>query len=269
MWRRNSKCDSPGRDLSEYFPPRRPLREDSPIVLEASNISVGDRVKDASLVLRKPEIVGLAGMVGSGRTEFAMAIFGGIPMSSGSVTVGGKIYDQMSSALSIRSGVGLLTENRKSEGLMTQMDIAANICAASLGEITGGLFLDARRELGIAREEMNVFRVAAPGPQTRVIGLSGGNQQKVLFARWVHACKEVLLLDEPTRGVDVGAKAEIYRLIRRLADEGLAILMISSELLEVIGMSDRTLVMRDGRIRGELRGDEINEQAIMALATHR
>jgi ribose transport system ATP-binding protein len=258
-----------GRDLSEYFPPRRPLREDSPIVLEASNISVGDRVKDASLVLRKPEIVGLAGMVGSGRTEFAMAIFGGIPMSSGSVTVGGKIYDQMSSALSIRSGVGLLTENRKSEGLMTQMDIAANICAASLGEITGGLFLDARRELGIAREEMNVFRVAAPGPQTRVIGLSGGNQQKVLFARWVHACKEVLLLDEPTRGVDVGAKAEIYRLIRRLADEGLAILMISSELLEVIGMSDRTLVMRDGRIRGELRGDEINEQAIMALATHR
>jgi ribose transport system ATP-binding protein len=258
-----------GRDLSEYFPPRRPLREDSPIVLEASNISVGDRVKDASLVLRKPEIVGLAGMVGSGRTEFAMAIFGGIPMSSGSVTVGGKTYDQMSSALSIRSGVGLLTENRKSEGLMTQMDIAANICAASLGEITGGLFLDARRELGIAREEMNVFRVAAPGPQTRVIGLSGGNQQKVLFARWVHACKEVLLLDEPTRGVDVGAKAEIYRLIRRLADEGLAILMISSELLEVIGMSDRTLVMRDGRIRGELRGDEINEQAIMALATHR
>ena len=257
-----------GRDLSEYFPPRRPLREDSPIVLEASNISVGDRVKDASLVLRKPEIVGLAGMVGSGRTEFAMAIFGGIPMSSGSVTVGGKTYDQMSSALSIRSGVGLLTENRKSEGLMTQMDIAANICAASLGEITGGLFLDARRELGIAREEMNVFRVAAPGPQTRVIGLSGGNQQKVLFARWVHACKEVLLLDEPTRGVDVGAKAEIYRLIRRLADEGLAILMISSELLEVIGMSDRTLVMRDGRIRGELRGDEINEQAIMALATH-
>ena len=258
-----------GRDLSEYFPPRRPLREDSPIVLEASNISVGDRVKDASLVLRKSEIVGLAGMVGSGRTEFAMAIFGGIPMSSGSVTVGGKTYDRMSSALSIRSGVGLLTENRKSEGLMTQMDIAANICAASLGEITGGLFLDAGRELGIAREEMNVFRVAAPGPQTRVIGLSGGNQQKVLFARWVHACKEVLLLDEPTRGVDIGAKAEIYRLIRRLADEGLAILMISSELLEVIGMSDRTLVMRDGRIRGELRGDEINEQSIMALATHR
>jgi ribose transport system ATP-binding protein len=102
-----------------------------------------------------------------------------------------------------------------------------------------------------------------------VIGLSGGNQQKVLFARWVHACKRVLLLDEPTRGVDVGAKAEIYRLIRRLADEGLAILMISSELPEVIGMSDRTLVMRDGRIRGELLGDDINEQAIMALAIHR
>jgi ribose transport system ATP-binding protein len=258
-----------GRDLSDYFPPRRPMRDDSPIVLEAANINVGDRVKDASLVLRKSEIVGLAGMVGSGRTELAMAIFGGIPMSSGSVTVGGKTYDRISSAISISNGVGLLTENRKSEGLMTQMDIAANICAASLGELVSGVFLNARREREIAREEMNAFRVAAPGPQTRVIGLSGGNQQKVLFARWVHACKQVLLLDEPTRGVDVGAKAEIYRLIRRLADEGLAILMISSELPEVIGMSDRTLVMRDGRIRGELLGDDINEQAIMALATHR
>jgi ribose transport system ATP-binding protein len=138
-----------------------------------------------------------------------------------------------------------------------------------LGELVSGVFLNSRREGEIAREEMNAFRVAAPGPRTRVIGLSGGNQQKVLFARWVHACKRVLLLDEPTRGVDVGAKAEIYRLIRRLADEGLAILMISSELPEVIGMSDRTLVMRDGRIRGELLGDDINEQAIMALATHR
>jgi ribose transport system ATP-binding protein len=258
-----------GRDLSDYFPPRRPMRDDSPIVLEAANINVGDRVKDASLILRKSEIVGLAGMVGSGRTELAMALFGGIPMSSGSVTVGGKTYDRISSAISISNGVGLLTENRKSEGLMTQMDIAANICAASLGELVSGVFLNARREGEIAREEMNAFRVAAPGPQTRVIGLSGGNQQKVLFARWVHACKQVLLLDEPTRGVDVGAKAEIYRLIRRLADEGLAILMISSELPEVIGMSDRTLVMRDGRIRGELLGDDINEQAIMALATHR
>lgn len=257
-----------GRELSDYFPPRRPLREDSPIVLEATNVSVGDRVKEANLVLRKSEIVGLAGMVGSGRTELAMAIFGGIPMTSGAVTIGGKTYDRMSSELSIRNGVGLLTENRKSEGLLIQMNVAANICAASLKEITSGLFLDARREAEIARGEMDAFRVAAPGPHSRVIGLSGGNQQKVLFARWVHACKEVLLLDEPTRGVDVGAKAEIYRLIRRLADEGLAILMISSELPEIIGMSDRTLVMRDGMIRGELRGDNINEQAIMALATY-
>jgi ribose transport system ATP-binding protein len=207
-------------------------------------------------------------MVGSGRTELAMAIFGGIPMTSGSVMVGGKTYDRMSSEVSIRNGVGLLTENRKAEGLMIQMNVAANICAASLKEIASGLFLDARREAEIARGEMDSFRVFAPGPHSRVIGLSGGNQQKVLFARWVHACKEVLLLDEPTRGVDVGAKAEIYRLIRRLADEGLAILMISSELPEIIGMSDRTLVMRDGVIRGELRGDDINEQAIMALATH-
>ena len=115
---------------------------------------------------------------------------------------------------------------------------------------------------------MRKFRVAAPGPQTTVRSLSGGNQQKVLFGRWVRACRRVLLLDEPTRGVDVGAKAEIYGIIRRLADEGVAILMISSELPEIVGMSDRALVMRDGTVRGELAGAEITEEAIMALATH-
>lgn len=257
-----------GRALSDYFPPRRPLREDAPIVLEASNISVGHRIKDASFVLRAGEIVGLSGMVGSGRTELAMAVFGGIAMSSGTVRIEGKTFDRTSPAQSIRSGVGLLSENRKSEGLMMQMNIAANISAASLPEISNGIFLDWGREVRIARKEMDAFRVAAPGPLAKVASLSGGNQQKVLFGRWVHACKRALLLDEPTRGVDVGAKADIYRLIRRLADEGLAILMISSELPEIIGMSDRTLVMRDGRIRGELRDEDITEQAIMALATH-
>jgi ABC-type sugar transport system ATPase subunit len=148
------------------------------------------------------------------------------------------------------------------------LGIAANICAPALKAVSRGGILNRAREDGIAAEEMRKFRVAAPGPRTTVRSLSGGNQQKVLFGRWVRACKRVLLLDEPTRGVDVGAKAEIYGIIRRLADEGVAILMISSELPEIVGMSDRALVMRDGTVRGELAGAQITEEAIMALATH-
>ncbi|MBX3568378.1 MAG: sugar ABC transporter ATP-binding protein [Rhizobiaceae bacterium] len=257
-----------GRKLSDYFPPKTPVRPDAPIVLEAKDVNVGSRVRNASFALRAGEIVGLSGMVGSGRTELAMAVFGGLPMSGGRVTIDGTAYERTAPMQSIRNGVGMLTEDRKAEGLMLNMNIAQNISAASLQEIASGLFLDSRRELDIAVREMDAFKVAAPGPMTKVLGLSGGNQQKVLFGRWVHACKKVLLLDEPTRGVDVGAKAEIYRLIRTLADQGLAILVISSELPEIIGLSNRVLVMRDGEIRGELLGDDIGEENIMALATH-
>jgi len=229
---------------------------------------VGQRVRGASLSLRSGEIVGLAGMVGSGRTELAMAIFGGLPMDAGTVTVDGAVVPKPSPLNSIRAGVGMLTEDRKAEGLFLHLDIAQNISAPALETVSRGPVIDLSLEIEVAQEQIAKFKVAAPGPHTGVRGLSGGNQQKVLFGRWVRVADKVLILDEPTRGVDVGAKAEIYRIVRALAKSGVAILMISSELPEIIGMSDRVLVMRDGEIRGELIGDAVTEESIMTLATH-
>lgn len=255
-----------GRPLTDIFPPRRRDQSDAPIILRAVGVNVGSRVKSASFTLRRGEVLGLAGLVGSGRTELAQAIFGGLPFDSGEVEIDGKVFTKTSPRTSIAEGVGLLTEDRKGEGLLMQLSIAANIAAPRLRDILRGPFISPRIENGIAAKEIAKFSIAAPGPRTVVAGLSGGNQQKVLFSRWVRTCRRVLLLDEPTRGVDVGAKVEIYRIIRQLADEGYAILVISSELLEIVGICDRTLVMCEGAIAGELIGSAISEEAIMAMA---
>jgi ABC-type sugar transport system ATPase subunit len=255
-----------GRPLTDVFPPRRDMPSDARILLRAERIRVGSRIKDASLTLRRGEVVGLAGLVGSGRTELAQAIFGGLPFDSGKVEIEGKVFIKTSPRTSIAEGVGLLTEDRKGEGLLMQLSVAANITAPLLDDVSRGPFINRRAEDRIAAEEIARFSITAPGPQAVVAGLSGGNQQKVLFSRWVRTCRRVLLLDEPTRGVDVGAKVEIYRIIRQLADDGYAILMISSELLEIVGICDRALVMCEGVIAGELTGSAISEEAIMALA---
>ena len=223
-------------------------------------------MRNASFTLKSGEIVGLAGLVGSGRTELAQAIFGGVPFDAGKVEIEGTVFAKTSPRSSIEAGVGLLTEDRKGEGLLMHLSVAANIVAPRLSEIARGPFIDLRAEYRIGAQEIARFSVATSGPQAVVAGLSGGSQQKVLFSRWVRACRRVLLLDEPTRGVDVGAKVEIYRIIRQLADSGFAILMISSELLEIVGMCDRALVMCEGAITGELAGGAITEEAIMTLA---
>jgi ribose transport system ATP-binding protein len=255
-----------GRPLSDVFPPRSTIRPDQPVLLRAEGITVGSRVRGASLALKSGEVLGLAGLVGSGRTELAQAIFGGLPLDAGKVEIDGKVFTSTSPRASIEAGIGLLTEDRKGEGLLMQLGIGANIVAPRLDEIARGPFLDVRAEARIGAEEIAKFSIAAPGPQAAVAGLSGGNQQKVLFSRWVRTCRRVLLLDEPTRGVDVGAKVEIYRIMRELADHGFAILMISSELMEIVGLCDRALVMCEGVITGELVGSAITEEAIMTLA---
>jgi ribose transport system ATP-binding protein len=219
------------------------------------------------LTLRSGEIVGLAGLVGSGRTELVQAIFGGVPFDAGRVEIEGTVFTRTSPRGSINAGVGLLTEDREGEGLLMHLSVAANIVAPQLREIARGPFIDLGAENKIGAEEIARFSIAASGPQAVVGSLSGGSQQKLLFSRWVRACRRVLLLDEPTRGVDVGAKVEIYRIIRQLADAGFAILMISSELLEIVGMCDRALVMCEGAITGELVGAAITEEAIMTLAS--
>jgi ribose transport system ATP-binding protein len=256
-----------GRDLGDLFPQRSAAtRADQP-VLRTDSISIGDRVRDVSIALHGGEIVALAGMVGAGRSDLALGLFGAVPISSGTLHIAGQRFTAMSPARAIRLGMGLVTEDRKSQGLAMLLDIAANMTGPALGEVTRHGLVDRARETSIATREIERYRIACRGPATPVATMSGGNQQKVVIARWARLCRSVLILDEPTRGVDVGAKAEIYRIMRELADSGLAILMISSELTEVIGMADRVIVMREGRVTGELAGRDATEESIMHLAT--
>jgi ABC-type sugar transport system ATPase subunit len=173
----------------------------------------------------------------------------------------------MSPARAIELGMGLVTEDRKSNGLAMFLDVAANITGPALAEVTRRGLIDREIEAAIATREIERYRIACRGPATLVATMSGGNQQKVIVARWARICRTVLILDEPTRGIDVGAKAEIYRIMRGLAASGVAILMITSEMTEVIGMADRVIVMREGRVTGELLGHEATEEGIMHLAS--
>ena len=258
-----------GRDMRELFPQRREVRPDAPTVLQAREITVPGRVRRASLDLKAGTITGLSGMVGSGRTELALAIFGALPMGGGSVTLDGETFTAMTPARAIALGIGLVTEDRKAQGLAMLLDVAANVSASTLDQISRGGMLDRTRETAAADEAIRSYRIACRGPSQPVALMSGGNQQKVIVARWARTSRRVLIVDEPTRGVDVGAKVEIYRIMQALADQGLAILMISSELSEIVGMSDRVVVMREGEISGVLERDQIDEAAIVTLATHR
>ena len=256
-----------GRDLGDLFPPRRAAAAGGQPVLRTEALSIAGRVRDVSIELKAGEIVALAGMVGAGRSELALGLFGALPISGGAIFLDGRRFTSMSPARAIELGMGLVTEDRKSNGLAMLLDVAANITGPALDEVTTRLLVDRRLENAIARQEIERYRIACRGPQTSVATMSGGNQQKVIVARWARICRTVLILDEPTRGVDVGAKAEIYRIMRELADRGLAILMISSELTEVVGMADRVIVMWQGRVTGELQAKDATEESIMHLAT--
>jgi ABC-type sugar transport system ATPase subunit len=188
-------------------------------------------------------------------------------MAEGSVTVEDQSYSATSPRQSINRGIGFLTEDRKSEGLMLGMNIRTNITAPILKRFTKFGSIDIKAEKKTSSEELKKYSIAARNPEVQVVNLSGGNQQKVLLSRWVQACGKVLLLDEPTRGVDVGAKVEIYKIIHELAEQGIGILMISSELTEIVGLCDRVVVMCEGVVTGELSGIEISEENVMHLAT--
>jgi ABC-type sugar transport system ATPase subunit len=257
-----------GRDMAHLSPPKRPAMADRPEALRAESVSVPGRVRSASIVLHVGEIVGLAGLVGAGRTELALAIFGALPMSSGTLFIDGRRFGTMTPARAVALGIGLVTEDRKGQGLAMLLDVAANISASRLDEFTHAGLLDRAGERAVAAQQIGAYQIACRGPATPVATMSGGNQQKVVVARWARTCRKVLILDEPTRGVDVGAKQEIYRIIHELADAGIAILMISSELPEVVGLAERVVVMREGQITGELTGAAISEEAIMRLAAH-
>jgi ribose transport system ATP-binding protein len=256
-----------GRDLADIFPPKRPRAAEAAPVLGVRDLRMAPRVKGVSFDLYAGEILGLAGLVGAGRSEVAHAIFGSMRKESGVITLAGIAHNSPTPRSSIDAGLGFLTEDRKGEGLLMLQDAAANISAPTLREFTRGGFLDRAAEVRTARDEIARFRIAVPGPTAGVRALSGGNQQKILFARWTRACHRVLILDEPTRGVDVGAKVEIYRMIHELAAAGIGVLVISSELPEIVGLCDRVLVMREGLLAGELSGEAVTDTEIMRLAT--
>jgi ribose transport system ATP-binding protein len=257
-----------GRKLADIFPKKTKSSLKGEPVLSVRGLRMAPRVMDASFELYGGEILGIAGMVGSGRSELAHAIFGSSKRDAGSVTLAGMPHDDATPRRSIDAGLGLLTEDRKGEGLLLLLDTAANITAPALKAFVNSGLLNRELEVNAAREEIARFRIAVPGPTYGVRELSGGNQQKILFGRWTRTCRKVLILDEPTRGVDVGAKVEIYQMIRELADAGLGVIVISSELTEIIGLCNRVLVMREGRINGEVRDDAVTEESIMELATH-
>ena len=256
-----------GRDLSQYFPPKATeVDHAAPPALELRDVTAAGRVRRASLSVQPGEIVGLAGLIGAGRTELAQAAFGALPLSGGEVLVAGHRIAPPMPRRMIEAGVGFVTEDRKGQGLFMNLDVARNLTGASLPEFTHGGLLNRREETRAAEVEIEAFAIACRGPSGGVDKLSGGNQQKIIFGRWTRACRTALILDEPTRGVDVGAKSEIYRIMRRLTEDGIGILMISSELPEVVGMADRVVVMREGEITGELTGTDITEEGIMHLA---
>jgi ribose transport system ATP-binding protein len=219
-----------------------------------------------SFALRTGEILGFAGLVGAGRTELARAVFGIDPIRSGSIELDGRAVRIANPRSAIRHGLGLVPEDRKQEGLILDMAITENISLAGLCDYNRLGLLDRRREQETAREGSRELGIRATSLAQKTRTLSGGNQQKVVLARWLALRPRVLILDEPTRGVDIGCKSEIYTLMTRLAEQGVAIWMISSEMEELLAMSDRVVVMHEGRISGELTGEGITEEHIMMLA---
>lgn len=254
-----------GRDMDAAFPPSQ-FTEDE-VALEVKGVSSAALgVKDVSFVVRRGEVLSLAGLVGSGRTQLAEVIFGLAPMDEGEVLIDGERTQIRSASDAVRAGIAYVPEDRRSHGVILGMSVATNTTLASLRQVSHCGFLRFEVENATARDFAAKLRIKTASTDAPVRSLSGGNQQKVALARWLMTRPKILILDEPTQGIDVGTKTEIYRLMRELANEGMAILMISSETTEVLGMSDRVAVMSGGKIAGILDRTEATPYAILALA---
>ena len=264
-----------GREMDNVYPARGD-HELGDIAFELRDWTVEDPTRDGKEILhhvninvRKGEIVGLQGLMGAGRTELALSVFGNTPgdrITSGEILMAGKPVSFRNSAAAIEAGLAYATEDRKGNGLILIQDIKFNNTIANLKELVEGLSINKNEEVTVANYYKDSINIKAPSVDQKVGNLSGGNQQKVQLAKWMFVKPNVLILDEPTRGIDVGAKFEIYTLMNRLVEEGMSIIMISSELPEVLGMSDRLYVMSEGTITGELSAEEATEEKVMALA---
>ena len=255
-----------GRSIEYVFPPRRALPQpDAPPLLEVEDLSLAGSFGGVSFTVRPGEVLGLAGLVGSGRSEILETVYGARRASTGTVRVAGRRLRAGDVAAAVGAGVGLAPEERKSQGLLLGDPVYRNISISSLGRFARGGFLTGRAEKVAAREQVAALDVRPADVEREVRTLSGGNQQKVVLARWLLRDCRVLLLDEPTRGVDVGARSEIYALIRALADRGVAVVVVSSEIPEVLGLADRVLVVADGAVVAAAAADELDEHRVLDL----
>ena len=253
-----------GRELKETYPAR--ANPPGEIALEVKNLT-GNGDHDISFSVRKGEILGISGLVGAGRTELAMLLFGAAPIESGEIWVDGQPVKIRSSLDAIQHGMGLLTEDRKGKGLFLEMGVGWNISFPIVRKLSKFGVVDTKREKGITTHYKQRIDIKTPNLEQRVINLSGGNQQKVVLAKSLAAESDILIFDEPTRGIDVGAKQEIYHLMCELADGGQAILMISSDMEELLGMSDRIIVLCEGKLAGEVKREQFSQDTILDLAS--
>lgn len=264
-----------GREIKNIYPPR-PKPQIGKDVLEVSNWTAEQPstgrviLRDISFHVRQGEVVGIAGLMGAGRTELALSLFGNTPdyrLLSGEVKVDGVEVKLTNTRKAIEHGLAYLTEDRKGNGLILIQDIKYNMSLANLDELKEGISLNEDKEIRVMQELSDSIGIKAPSIEQKVLNLSGGNQQKVVIGKWMFAEPEILILDEPTRGIDVGAKYEIYQLIYRLASEGKSVVLISSELPEILNLCDRIYVMSAGRMAGELSREEATDVKVMELAT--
>jgi ABC-type sugar transport system ATPase subunit len=254
-----------GRDVGLF--PKETSQIGEP-VLEIRDLSGANGVEDVTLTVHKGEIVGLAGLIGAGRTDLVRLICGADSLKKGDVLIDGKPVEIRSPADAVRHGIGWVPEDRKQHGLVLDMDVQENTTLAILHRISNLLGAVRKREAQrISAHYVNVLSITTSGLAQKVRNLSGGNQQKVVLAKWLSTEPRLLIMDEPTRGIDIGAKAEVHALMSRLAQQGMGILMISSEMPEIIGMSDRVIVMCQGRVTGEFERDKLNQEDIMTAAT--
>lgn len=258
-----------GRVVYEDPKQQSNVAADAPVVLKVEHLNAGKMVKDVSFELRKGEILGFSGLMGAGRTETARALFGADKKDSGKIYINGKEVQINTPEEAVRNGIGYLSEDRKQFGCITGLSVAENTTMAALEKFCNGIFINSAKEKSVSEDYVRQLSTKTPSVKQRVRNLSGGNQQKVVIAKWLARDCDILIFDEPTRGIDVGAKSEIYALMNELVKEGKSIIMISSELTEVLRMSDRVVIMCEGRKTGELDISEANQESIMRAATFR
>lgn len=258
-----------GRVIYEDPKTQSNVPKDAPVVLKVEHLNAGKMVRDVSFELHKGEILGFSGLMGAGRTETARALFGADPMDSGDIYVNGQKVTIKSPMDAVKCGIGYLSEDRKRYGIVVQKSVAENSTMVDLDNYVSGIFINKKKENEVALQYVKSLKTKTPSVDQLVVNLSGGNQQKVVIAKWLIRNCDILIFDEPTRGIDVGAKSEIYHLMNELAKQGKSIIMISSEMTEILRMSDRIVVMCEGRKTGELDIAGATQESIMHAATLR